>query len=82
MAEFLRNAETALLRAQANKTNDLAYVCESAWAEYYWHSYLKVKGGKYIRTQISEFHELLEAKDTERAIRILSSVSRGSEMST
>ena len=76
MAEFLRNAQKAVTRAQASKGNDLAYVCESAWAEYYWHAYLKLKGGKYIRTQVDEFRELMEARETERALHILSFVSK------
>jgi len=79
MAEFLANAQKALARAQAAKANDMAYSCEIAWAEYYWHSYLKIQGGKYIRTQVSEFRDLLESKDTERALRILGSVSKDAE---
>jgi hypothetical protein len=76
MAEFLRNAQMAVVRAHASKEgNDLAYSCEMAWAEYYWHSFLKVKGASNIRSQVAEFHELLEARHTERASQILSLVS-------
>jgi hypothetical protein len=77
MAEFLRNAQKAVARAQTCKSNDLAYACESAWAEYYWHAFLKVKDGKYIRTQVAEFRELMEAGHTERASQILSFVANG-----
>ena len=75
MAEFLRNAQDAVTRAQANKANDLVYACEMARAEYYWHAFLKVKGGKYISSQVSEFHDLLEARHTSRALEVLSRVS-------
>ena len=75
MAEFLRNAQSAVMRAQASRGNDMVYACEAAWAEYYWHAFLKVKGGKHIRIQVSEFHELMEARHTERALQILSRVS-------
>jgi hypothetical protein len=76
MAEFLRNAEKAIIRAQNTKDNDLAYACEVAWAEYYWHAYLKLQGGKFIRAQVSEFHDLLKNRETGRALKILSSVSK------
>ena len=76
MAEFLRNAEKAVIRAQSSKDNDLAYSCEVAWAEYYWHAYLKLQGGKHIRAQVTEFHHLLENRETGRALEILSSVSK------
>ena len=75
MAEFLRNALSAVTRAHTSKGNDMVYSCEAAWAEYYWHAFLKVKGGAHIRTQVSEFHELMEARHTERAFQILSRVS-------
>jgi hypothetical protein len=75
MADFLRNAQLAVIRAQASRGNDLAYACEAAWAEYYWHSFLKIKDGRHIRNQVSEFHELMEARHTERALQILSRVS-------
>jgi hypothetical protein len=77
MAEFLRNAEKAVLRAQNIEGNDLAYSCEVAWAQYYWSSYLKVKGTKHLNMKVAVFREMLEARETGRVLDILRSVSNG-----
>jgi hypothetical protein len=77
MAEFLRNAEMAAIRAQNLVDNDLAYSCEVAWVQYYWSSYLKIKGTKHLNMKVAGVREMLEAKETGRVLEILRSVSNG-----
>jgi hypothetical protein len=77
MAEFLRNAEMAVLRAQNLINNDLAYRCETAWAQYYWSSYLKLNGTKHLNMKVASVREMLEAKETGRVLDILRSVANG-----
>jgi hypothetical protein len=77
MAEFLRNAEMAVLRAQNTTDNELAYSCEVAWAQYYWTSYLKFKGTKHLNMKVAGVREMLEAHETGRVLDILRSVSNG-----
>ena len=77
MAEFLRNAEMAVLRAQNLVDNDLAYSCEVAWVQYYWASNLKIKGTKHFNMKVAGIREMLEAKETGRVLDILRSVATG-----
>ena len=77
MAEFLRNAEMAVIRAQNTMDNELAYSCEAAWAQYYWTSYLKFKGTKHLNIKVAGVREMLEAHETGRVLDILRSVSNG-----
>jgi hypothetical protein len=77
MAELLRNAEKAVIRAQNITNNDLAYSCETAWAQYYWTSYLKIKGTKHLNMKVAGVREMLEAHETDRVLDILRSVSNG-----
>jgi hypothetical protein len=69
--EYIRNARKAIRIASDVKFNDVAYNTQVAWAEAYWHNYLKSVGAKQFKTQMERLKELLGRKDTSGALRYL-----------
>ena len=70
--EYLRNACKAIRIANDVKFNDVAYNLQVAWAESYWHNYLKSTGSKQFKTQMDRLKEFLVRKDTHGALKYLS----------
>lgn len=66
--EYLRNARKAIRIAGDVKFNATAYDHQVAWAESYWHNYLKSTGAKQFLAQMNRLKELLARKDTRAAL--------------
>lgn len=69
--EYLRNARKAIRIASDVKFNAVAYNAQVAWAEAYWHNYLKSVGTRRFMTQMTQLKELLARKDTRGALTLL-----------
>lgn len=66
--EYLRNARKAIRIANDIKFNAVAYQHQVAWAESYWHNYLKSTGAKQFQAQMNRLKEFLARKDTRGAL--------------
>jgi len=67
--EYLRNARRAVLITQNSMST---YHID--WALSYWRMYLKSSGTKNMNKLVTDLRDRLEARDTEGALRIVSSV--------
>ena len=69
--EYIRNARKAVRIANDVKFNAVAYNTQVAWAESYWHNYLKSVQARNFKTQMDRLKEFLARKDTHGALRYL-----------
>lgn len=74
--EYLRNARKAVRIAGDVKFNLTAYQHQVAWAEAYWHNYLKSIGTKQFQAQMNRLKELLARKDTRAALGLIDGTCR------
>jgi len=70
--EYLRNARKAVRIANDAKFNAVVYSYQANWAEAYWHNYLKSVGAKHFAERMARLRALLNAKDTQGALKYLS----------
>lgn len=73
--EYLMNARKAIKIASAVKFNAAAYTHQVNWAEAYWTNYLRSTKAKRASERIIQLRNLLAAKDTNGALRVISGSS-------
>ena len=71
--EYLRNAQKAVRIANDAKFNGVIYSHHANNAETYWAKYLKSSGAKHFADRVARLRAHLNAKDTNAALKYLSS---------